>query len=171
MSALPDDVLKDPVCGMSVSAQSKYRHQADGREYSFCSARCRDRFIENPEAFLTPAKPQNTVSSASDKNVYTCPMHPDIRQSSPGSCPKCGMALEPVTPPAQRGTEWTCPMHPQIVRNAPGNCPIWRHGPRAAIPRREEEESGELRDMTRRFWFATALTVPLVGNTVCQDPA
>jgi P-type Cu+ transporter len=56
---------------------------------------------------------------------YTCPMHPDVHQPSPGICPKCGMALEPVmvTAPATR-TEYTCPMHPQIVRDRPGNCPI-----------------------------------------------
>jgi Cu+-exporting ATPase len=162
MSALPDEVLKDTVCGMSVSAQSRYRHQADGREYSFCSARCRDRFIANPKAFLPPDKPPHTVSSASEKNVYTCPMHPEFRQSSPGSCPKCGMALEPLTPPAKRAAEWTCPMHPQIVRNAPGNCPICGMALEPLYHGEEERESGELRDMTRRFWFATALTVPLV---------
>jgi P-type Cu+ transporter len=161
MSALPDDVRKDPVCGMSVSARSQYRHQVDSREYSFCSARCRDRFIENPKAFPS-AKPQNTGSSASEKNVHTCPMHPEVRQPGPGSCLKCGMALEPLTPPAKRAPEWTCPMHPQIVRNAPGNCPICGMALEPRFHGEMEEESGELRDMTRRFRFATALTVPLV---------
>jgi len=89
-------------------------------------------------------------------------MHPAVRQSGPGSCPKCGMALEPVTPPAKRATEWTCPMHPQIVRNAPGNCPICGMALEPRFHGEAEEESGELRDMTRRFWFATALTAPLV---------
>jgi len=163
MSALPDDVRKDPVCGMSVSARSQYRYQNDGTEYSFCSARCRNRFIANPKTFLSSSKPQETVSSAaSEKNLYTCPMHPEVRQAGPGSCPKCGMALEPVTPPAKRATEWTCPMHPQIVRNAPGNCPICGMALEPRFHGEAEEESGELRDMTRRFWFATALTAPLV---------
>ena len=55
---------------------------------------------------------------------YTCPMHPEVRQPGPGTCPKCGMALEPVTvaPPAAR-TEYVCPMHPEVVRPEPGSCP------------------------------------------------
>ncbi len=95
---------------------------------------------------------------------YTCPMHPEIRQSHPGSCPKCGMALEPVGPaPTAARTEYVCPMHPQIVRSVPGNCPIcgMTLEPRVVVGA-EEEESPELRDMTRRFWVSVALTVPLL---------
>ncbi len=96
--------------------------------------------------------------------IYTCPMHPEVRSERPGTCPKCGMALEPVTPPspAQR-TEWTCPMHSQIVRDEPGTCPICGM---ALEPRTVgavgAEENPELKDMSRRFWFAAAQTVPLV---------
>jgi Cu+-exporting ATPase len=94
--------------------------------------------------------------------VYTCPMHPEVRQVGPGSCPKCGMALEPEVPevPVAK-TEWTCPMHPEIVRDAPGTCPICGM---ALEPRTILAEPGpdpELRDMTRRFLLAAALTVPL----------
>jgi Cu+-exporting ATPase len=88
MSALPDDVRKDPVCGMSVSARSQYRYENDGTEYSFCSARCRNRFIADPKTFLSSNKPQETVSSAaSEQNLYTCPMHPEVESGiSPMRC-------------------------------------------------------------------------------------
>jgi Cu+-exporting ATPase len=72
----------------------------------------------------------NTVPAAVAHPIgtYTCPMHPEVRQQGPGSCPKCGMALEPVVAQATTTTEWTCPMHPEIVRSEPGSCPIaaWR---------------------------------------------
>lgn len=95
---------------------------------------------------------------------YTCPMHPEVRAERPESCPKCGMALEPVSPPASATkTEWVCPMHPEIVRDAPGTCPICGMALelRTALPA-EEEANPELRDMSRRFWFAAALAIPLV---------
>jgi P-type Cu+ transporter len=99
--------------------------------------------------------------------VYTCPMHPDIRRPAPGTCPKCGMALEPVTPPAPTPTrvEYTCPMHPQIVRDAPGTCPICGMAlePRTVSTGADDEDNAELRDMTRRFWISLALSLPLLA--------
>ena len=95
---------------------------------------------------------------------HTCPMHPEFRQEGPGSCSKCGMALEPVSPPARATrTEWTCPMHPEIVRAEPGNCPICGMAlePRNVASEEEESANPELADMTRRFWIAAAFTVPL----------
>jgi Cu+-exporting ATPase len=97
--------------------------------------------------------------------VYTCPMHPEVRQNGPGTCPKCGMALEPVTPLARSApkVEYTCPMHPQIVRDRPGNCPICGMAlePRTVVAG-GEEENPELRDMRRRFWVSAALSLPLL---------
>jgi len=94
---------------------------------------------------------------------YTCPMHPEIVRDEPGSCPKCGMALEPVVPsiPSAK-TEWTCPMHPEIVRDAPGNCPICGMALEPKAVSLEEEENPELIDMTRRFKAGVVLSVPLV---------
>ena len=95
--------------------------------------------------------------------VYTCPMHPEVRQAGPGNCPICGMALEPVVPVAAAAKmEWVCPMHPQIIRNAPGNCPICGMAlePRSGSP--EKEKNTELLNMTRRFWVSLILTVPLL---------
>jgi len=64
-----------------------------------------------------------------EKIIYTCPMHPEVQQAGPGSCPKCRMALEPVVPSVSvTKTEWTCPMHPEVVRDVPGKLPDLRHG-------------------------------------------
>ncbi len=98
-----------------------------------------------------------------EAQVYTCPMHPEVRQNGPGTCPKCGMALEPVeVTPTTTKTEWTCPMHPEIVRDAPGNCPICGMALEPRTVSLEEEESPELIDMAWRFRWSTVLTVPLV---------
>ncbi len=96
--------------------------------------------------------------------TYTCPMHPEIRQPGPGSCPKCGMALEPVAAPVvQTREEWTCPMHPQIVRSGPGTCPICGMALERKAGAVEEGPDPELVDMTRRFWISLVLTVPLLA--------
>ncbi|MGE0854010.1 MAG: heavy metal translocating P-type ATPase [Hyphomicrobiaceae bacterium] len=89
-----DGGVKDPVCGMTVDPHTaKHRHTHEGRPYYFCSARCRERFMAEPGKFLKPEeKPAAPVPAGT---IYTCPMHPEIRQEGPGSCPICGMALEP----------------------------------------------------------------------------
>ncbi|WP_243318403.1 copper-transporting P-type ATPase [Geothrix paludis] len=103
----------------------------------------------------TPAAPAGPSAS-----WYVCPMHPDIRRDRPGTCPKCGMALEPEVP-TQAATEYVCPMHPEVVRDRPGTCPICGMAlePRAAAL--EEGPNPELADMTRRFWIGAALTLPV----------
>jgi Cu+-exporting ATPase len=86
----------DPVCGMKVdSATFAHRYTHSGRLYHFCSARCQTKFAEQPEKFLSMRGRSPPISPAG--TIYTCPMHPQIRQPAPGSCPICGMALEPVT--------------------------------------------------------------------------
>jgi Cu+-exporting ATPase len=106
---------------------------------------------------------QLTSLSGKDTRSYVCPMCPEVRQTGPGPCPKCGMALDPESPaiPASK-TEYTCPMHPEIVRAEPGNCPICGMAlePRTVTG---EEDNPELRDMTRRFWIGVVLTVPLLA--------
>ncbi|WP_027158156.1 copper-transporting P-type ATPase [Methylobacter luteus] len=105
-----------------------------------------------------------TRIDSSTTTSYTCPMHPEVQSVQPGNCPKCGMALEPVeSPHPSSRTEWTCPMHPEIVRDEPGNCPICGMAlePRT-VEAEQAEQNPELTDMSRRFWFAAALTVPLV---------
>ncbi len=128
----------DPVCGMTVDATSRHRHEHGGQEYLFCSARCLEKFRADPDAYLgkqvthvhehghPPVPRQDVQSVGSDApagTVYTCPMHPEVRQDHPGNCPKCGMALEPE------------------------------------LPNLEDEENPELRDFRRRFWWTLPLTV------------
>ena len=155
-----DDRAVDPVCGMKVAPTTAHRATHAGAEYLFCSARCAEKFRADPEKYVhaAVAKPEPAAPGA----IYTCPMHPEVRQVGPGSCPKCGMALEPEMPEAPiTKTEWTCPMHPEIVRDAPGTCPICGM---ALEPRTIVAEPGpdpELRDMTRRFLVAAAFTAPL----------
>jgi Cu+-exporting ATPase len=116
-------VVKDPVCGMTVDPHgTPHRVEHLGRTWYFCSAGCKAKFEAAPERYLG-GKPAPTPPTA----IYTCPMHPEIRQVGPGSCPICGMALEPV----------------DVIQGEAGSSP-------------------ELADMTRRFWIALALAVPVV---------
>jgi Cu+-exporting ATPase len=109
----------DPICGMTVDERTAtLTAQRDGRTFYFCSPHCREKFLAQPKQ--QPAKPAAADTAA----IYTCPMHPEVEQPGPGSCPKCGMALEPMS--------------------ATG-----------------DEDDGELDDMTRRFWVATALGLPV----------
>ena len=98
--------VTDPVCGMKVDpAKSPHHAEHAGRPYHFCSARCRTRFEADPEPFLKPRdlKPEPPSPPAPEGTVYTCPMHPEVRQIGPGACPICGMALEPATVSADTG--------------------------------------------------------------------
>ncbi|MEO8588621.1 MAG: heavy metal translocating P-type ATPase [Flavobacteriales bacterium] len=115
-------LMKDPVCGMDVDPKTaKYTSEQEGNTYYFCSAGCKTRFDAEPTRYLKKSAPAPVVTGV----IYTCPMHPQIRQVGPGTCPICGMALEPET----------------ITKDS---------GP-----------NEELIDMTRRFWIAVALTVPV----------
>lgn len=102
---------------------------------------------------------------------YTCPMHPEIQENGPGSCPSCGMALDRVPGVISSGvTEYTCPMHPEVVRDQPGECPICGMAlePRVATA---EEDTTELDDMWRRFLVSTALALPLFVIAMLMDLA
>ncbi|WP_202428061.1 heavy metal translocating P-type ATPase [Malikia spinosa] len=90
-----DAALKDPVCGMVVSDQSMHRVEHSGHSYFFCSSKCKGKFEQDPGRY-TAGQPAAPVAPTGA--VYTCPMHPEIRQDHPGNCPKCGMTLEPVIP-------------------------------------------------------------------------
>ena len=122
-----DGVAIDPVCGMKVDrATAKHRFSYKGQDYFFCGARCRERFAAEPEKFLKTREAESKSEfEAPAGTIYTCPMHPEVRQIGPGSCPICGMALEPE----------------QVsLADAP---------------------DPELADMTKRFWIALALTLPV----------
>ncbi len=133
--------LKDPVCGMAVTPQSKHQHDHQGTTFYFCSASCRAKFSADPERYLKSAQAAPTghehhahapspstaspIADASTNVAYTCPMHPEVLRDAPGDCPLCGMALVPIA-----GTG--------------------------------EADDSELRDLTRRLWIGTALSIPLV---------
>ncbi len=125
-------VLKDPVCGMTVTAQSQHTLQHEGKPVYFCSAGCKAKFSADPARYSVvataatvgpPATQSPVAESVSAGSIYTCPMHPEIRQDHPGACPKCGMALE------------------------------------LAMPTLDEGESPELIDFRRRFYWTLPLTV------------
>jgi len=118
---------KDPVCGMSVDpATAKHKAEFAGKTYYFCCAGCREKFLAEPRRYVGET-PVEAAPSAPAGAIYTCPMHPQIRQAGPGSCPICGMALEPETPAVETGP------NPELV------------------------------DMTRRFWVAVALAIPVAA--------
>ena len=123
--------LVDPVCGMSVTDQSLHRARHDEHDYFFCSAGCRTKFVAEPAKYIDGQgqrrEPrQSRAAAANTTAIYTCPMHPQIRHEGPGSCPICGMALEPEVPAAT-------------------------------------EDHSELNAVKRKFWFATALSAPVVA--------
>jgi Cu+-exporting ATPase len=182
---------KDPVCGMDVDpATAKYKSEHSGKTYYFCSAHCLEKFRAHPEQYLipkpktqpaaglvtlgappsTPASKEVAVGGAGAKAsppaeaaAYVCPMCPEVRESKPGACPSCGMALERETPVATTKIEYTCPMHPEIVRPGPGSCPICGMALEPRTVTAAEEENPELRDMSRRFWLSLLLTAPLLA--------
>lgn len=95
------NTVKDPVCGMDVDPHTaSHRAEHAGRTYYFCSAGCRAKFVAGPEKYLGNAKQADEVPEGT---IYTCPMHPQIRHVGPGSCPICGMALEPLLATAETG--------------------------------------------------------------------
>ncbi|MDT9599912.1 heavy metal translocating P-type ATPase [Sphingosinicella rhizophila] len=104
--------IKDPVCGMTVDPKSTaHHHELGDTTYHFCSAGCRSKFIANPDRYLNPREQHPSVTrpamgalaESAQGTVWTCPMHPEIRRDGPGSCPICGMALEPAEPTLDEG--------------------------------------------------------------------
>ncbi|KWK85705.1 copper-transporting ATPase [Burkholderia ubonensis] len=94
--------LRDPVCGMPVTKTSRFHSEYDGEPYFFCSQACLTKFHAAPSKYVEPS-PSESLPSTPDGTIYTCPMHPEIRQDHPGQCPKCGMTLEPVLPTIEEG--------------------------------------------------------------------
>lgn len=168
MTGLPstaDEKHIDPVCGMTVvpeKAAGSYDH--NGKTYHFCSTHCLNKFKADPEAFLqTKTQVATTPPHAPAGAKYICPMDAEVVSDKPGACPKCGMALEPEMPAAPlTKVEYTCPMHPEIIREEPGNCPICGMALEPRTVMLEEPPNPELTDMTRRFWWSVALSLPVL---------
>ena len=184
---------RDPVCGMVVDPiTAKYRHPHNGRSYFFCRSQCLERFKAEPARYVMDVSPAGSAAPAPasvagrasggelraqrrelapTSTAYVCPMDPEVRESKPGPCPACGMALEreTVAGPSMK-VEYTCPMHPEVVRSEPGACPICGMAlePRAGVGVEEEEENPELVSMTRRFWIGLAFSVPVTVLAVAD---
>ncbi len=131
---------RDPVCGMTVPADSPHHTMYEGHHVLFCSTRCAEKFAAAPRDYF-PAKPVAAPVAAEAQSA------PAPRAPLPDAA-------------AASGGTWTCPMHPEIVRDAPGACPICG----MALERMDggDEEHAELRDMTRRFYASVLFAVPLV---------
>jgi len=103
----PAETLKDPVCGMTVTPQSSNRAEFEGRPVYFCCAGCKAKFGADPRKYMRPVRADDmkdtAAAAAPAGTVFTCPMHPEVRQDRPGACPKCGMALEPEMPSLEEG--------------------------------------------------------------------
>ena len=146
--------LKDPVCGMTVTEQSPHQTVHEGGTFHFCSVKCLGKFVASPRQYLDPA-PAPAQAPVAAGTVYTCPMHPEIRQDHPGNCPKCGMSLEPLLPELeeqdnpelkdfQRRFWWTLPLTVVVTVLAMfGHSLGWF-------------------DMAVQSWIELVLTVPIV---------
>lgn len=184
----PGESAIDPVCGMKVdSARAKATREYDGKTHYFCCDVCAKKFVDAPDKYLaaqpagsplvavaaTQIKPANTLATQSsahsvsarrvDDTVYVCPMDPDVRAGQPGPCPKCGMALEPLTPATlSQQVEYVCPMHAEILRREQGACPICGMALEPRTVQTSEGTNPELSQMTRRLWVSAILTTPLL---------
>ena len=150
--------LKDPVCSMPVTEQSPHHMEYGGKPYYFCSAGCKGKFAANPQQYVHAPSADTvvgTVVPAAIGTVYTCPMHPEVRQDHPGNCPKCGMTLEPILPSLEddenpelrdftRRFWWTLPLTAVVFVLAMfGHRLQWM-------------------DMARQSWVELVLAVPIV---------
>jgi Cu+-exporting ATPase len=93
-----DKPFIDPVCGMKVAADPEKEISYEEITYHFCSAKCMDKFRAIPQSYVSAVKQERAPVAAAEGTIFTCPMHPEIRQPAPGNCPVCGMTLEPVIP-------------------------------------------------------------------------
>lgn len=169
-------MAKDPICNMTVDEGTALHAERDGRTFYFCSEHCRKEFLsESAPGKSESAAPEHAhhdqhqhrhdvAVKPAAATKYFCPMCPGVEGDEPGDCPKCGMALErnPAWQPAAK-TIYTCPMHPEIEQDHPGNCPKCGMAlePKTVTAADTEEDSAELRDMTRRLWIGAGLTLPV----------
>ena len=168
--------LTDPVCGMSVTPDAEFQAEHAGHTHYFCSAACQGKFVAEPEKYLHKCDGADEdgageveVAEGDDDTVYTCPMHPEVEQLGPGSCPKCGMALEPKgIPVVVSKTQYTCPMHPEIIQDHPGNCPKCGMA-LEAVSVEVEEDTSELDYMSKRFWVSAMLAIPVLFSAMAAE--
>jgi Cu+-exporting ATPase len=165
----------DPVCGMTVDPSAPAATLVhESMTYLFCSTHCLEKFKSSPARYTgaAAAEPEPAMQTSGTGRIaiiFTCPMDPEIEQEGPGSCPKCGMALEPMgVPSSVTKTAYTCPMHPEVVQDHPGSCPKCGMA-LELVTYSVEEKNEELIDMSRRFWVCTALALPVFFLAMIAD--
>ncbi|MBD3945886.1 heavy metal translocating P-type ATPase [Nocardioides ganghwensis] len=138
--------ITDPVCGMSVDpTATEHTLTHDGREFYFCSASCKDKFQATPDRYASHDQ-HDHAGNAHDRGGHAA----------------TASGTAPPTPGDGEAVEYTCPMHPEIRRPGPGACPICGMALEPVVVTVDSGPSPELRDMTRRFWFGVALSIPVV---------
>ena len=169
MNIQTSQLIRDPVCGMTVDpAAGKPSHDHSGRLYHFCNPKCRDKFVAEPESYLTARDPVCGMAVDRASAPETAKHDGQRYYFCSTGCKEtflAGAAAAPAVaaPPAAPGMQWTCPMDPQIVRDAPGDCPICGMSLEPMTPSLADDgPSPELIDFTRRFWIGVALSAPLV---------
>ncbi len=166
----PQGKASDPVCGMQVTIEgAKHILEHDGTTHYFCSNGCKTKFAGDPQGYLSgriqaeARKAKAEAAKGKPGAAYYCPMCEGVESDKPGTCPKCGMALESAAPPAAlRKTQYTCPMHPEIIQDGPGDCPICGMA-LEPVTVTVEEANPEYDDMKRRLIVATVFAVPLLA--------
>ena len=172
----------DPVCHMEIEPEKAAgRSEFEGKTIYFCSDYCKDMFDKDPGKFPLEPPKENAASEHHHHEhdhehthinaagaIYTCPMDPEVKQDTPGACPKCGMGLELMEPALKTKREYVCPMHPEVVQDEQGSCPICGMALEPRTVTLDDEENRELKDMTRRFWVSSALALPLLLLTMSQ---
>lgn len=148
-STTGSQTLRDPVCGMIVSADTPHRLSHQGEDVLFCSAHCKTKFEAEPEKYAKPNEAGSCCSAHKSGDGHHAAHSHDHREAA-------------VPTDAPKGAKWTCPMHPEIVRDGPGACPICGMALEPMTPTADAGPNPELADMTKRFWVGAALSVPVL---------
>ncbi len=179
---LQKEQLKDPVCGMDVTTDSKHQFKHGDKTFFFCCNGCLTKFKAAPENFLEDSKksagsgcchhdhkPAKPAADLPPDAEYFCPMCPEVSNIGPGTCPSCGMALEPKNiAAAMTKTEYTCPMHPEVVQDHPGSCPKCGMA-LESVSVEVEEDTSELDYMSKRFWISSLLAIPVLFSAMAAE--
>ncbi|HZL20745.1 MAG TPA: heavy metal translocating P-type ATPase [Polyangia bacterium] len=159
----PAPLLKDPVCGMVVRPEARFRADFDGQTHLFCCQGCRDRFVKEPAKFLAAPGAAHMEHGRAGPNPPS--MLVTVGKRGGGGQPSAAVA-DPappeVSPPAGSNDLWTCPMHPEIVRAQAGPCPLCGMALEPKTVSLDEGQNPELRQMQRRLWVSATLAAPLL---------
>ena len=165
-----DDIARDPVCAMTVDpATSEFRAEHDGRMFHFCAQRCRERFVEDPDAFVEAIDPvcgmrvdratSTFVAKHRGERFFFC-SEPCLQRFK--QAPGAYLGDRPAAESMPEGTLYTCPMDPEIVRDAPDDCPICGMALEPMTPSLDDAPNPELVDFRRRLWVGAPLALAVL---------